>query len=173
MGGDLPVKTDVEVTSEDLRTKHLILFGDPGSNRWIRDVLSGLPLGWSPTVLTLGGATYPAESHVPRLICPNPLPGAENRYVAINSGHTFGERDFTAPNYMLFPRLGDWAVSKVATDANVGPATAHVPMEEPVRAGFFGEDWKTPWTQPAVPTASPTGSRATRLPGAVSSVSYP
>ena len=173
LGGDLPMKTDVEVTAEDLRTKNLILFGDPGSNRWIRDVLSGLPLGWSPTALTLGGATYPAESHVPRLICPNPLPGAENRYVVINSGHTFGERDFTAPNYMLFPRLGDWAVSKVATDANVGPATAHVPMEEPVRAGFFGEDWKTPWTQPAVPTASPTGSRATRLPGAVSSVSYP
>src|SRR5262249_24912568 len=33
--GELPVKDDTEVTPDDIATKHLILFGDPGSNSLI------------------------------------------------------------------------------------------------------------------------------------------
>ena len=33
--GELPVKDDTDVTEEDVRRCNLILFGDPGSNRWI------------------------------------------------------------------------------------------------------------------------------------------
>jgi hypothetical protein len=40
MRGDLPVKNDTEVTEADVRDKHLILFGDPGSNSWIAKALS-------------------------------------------------------------------------------------------------------------------------------------
>jgi len=148
MGGDLPVKADVDVTEEDVRTKNLILFGDPGSNPWIRRALPGLPLTWNQTAVRLGGTTYPAESHVPRLICTSPLPGAEGRYVVINSGHTFGEREFTSPNYMLFPRLGDWAVMKVTPESKELPSASNEGGEEPLRAGFFGEDWRTPMVQP-------------------------
>ena len=32
---ELPVKNDSDVTDEDIATKHLILFGDPGSNTLI------------------------------------------------------------------------------------------------------------------------------------------
>ncbi|MBP8257593.1 MAG: hypothetical protein KAX37_09730 [Opitutaceae bacterium] len=151
MGGDLPVKADVDVSEEDVRTKNLILFGDPGSNLWIRRALPGLPLTWNQTAVMLGGTTYPADSHVPRLICASPLPGAEGRYVVINSGHTFGEREFTSPNYMLFPRLGDWAVMKVAPQSNEMPSASNERSEEPLRAGFFGEDWITPMVQPNAP----------------------
>ena len=33
--GELPVKDDTAVTDDDVRRCNLILFGDPGSNRWI------------------------------------------------------------------------------------------------------------------------------------------
>ena len=34
MRGDLPLKDDTAITDADVRTKNLILFGDPGSNLW-------------------------------------------------------------------------------------------------------------------------------------------
>ncbi|HLY74681.1 MAG TPA: prolyl oligopeptidase family serine peptidase, partial [Planctomycetota bacterium] len=42
--GELPVKDDARVTEDDVRKHHLILFGDPGSNRWIAQALPNLPL---------------------------------------------------------------------------------------------------------------------------------
>src|SRR5262249_53453443 len=45
--GELPVKSDTEVTDEDIRTRNLILFGDPGSNRWIAKAIPHLPLAWT------------------------------------------------------------------------------------------------------------------------------
>ena len=33
--------------------------------------------------------------------------------IVINSGHTFHEQEFAAFNYLLFPRLGDWAMMKI------------------------------------------------------------
>ena len=42
--GDLPIKDDTEVTEEDVKRCNLILFGDPGSNRWISKVLPTLPI---------------------------------------------------------------------------------------------------------------------------------
>ena len=44
--GELPVKDDTDVTEDDVRNKP-ILFGDPGSNVWIRQVLPKLPVAWS------------------------------------------------------------------------------------------------------------------------------
>src|SRR6202035_2452710 len=45
--GELPVKDDAAVTAAALRRCTLILFGAPGSNRWIGKVLPGLPLRWN------------------------------------------------------------------------------------------------------------------------------
>jgi hypothetical protein len=140
--GDLPVKNDTDVTEADLKQRHLLLFGDPGSNRWIRKALSGLPLRWTRAELRMNGARYPASSHAPVLIHPNPLPGAEGRYLVLNSGHTFREKELALLNYLLFPRLGDWAVMKVS--APTPSPTAEVPPEEPVQAGFFDERWSFP-----------------------------
>ena len=53
----------------------------------------------------------PAADHALVLIQPNPL--AAGRYVVLNSGHTFHEKELATLNYLLFPRLGDWAVVKV------------------------------------------------------------
>ncbi len=87
--GDLRIKDDVEVTDEDIEQNHLILFGDPGSNRLIARVLPALPLTWTATEVKLDG-TFPAADHAPVLIQPNPL--NRLRYVVINSRpHLRGE----------------------------------------------------------------------------------
>jgi pimeloyl-ACP methyl ester carboxylesterase len=135
--GDLPVKDDTEVTDADVRGRNLILFGDPGGNAWVRKVLPHLPLRWTKDELVVGGKRYAAAEHAPVLIQPNPLPGAEGRYVVLNSGHTFHEKELASLNYLLFPRLGDWAVLKVG---------GRVPEEEVVRAGYCDEQWRIPAT---------------------------
>ena len=78
------------------------------------------------------------------LIQPNPL--APGRYVVLNSGHTFHEKELASLNYLLFPRLGDWAVLKVAGKV---PAQPSEPLEdEVVQAGFFDEHWRVPGGAP-------------------------
>jgi hypothetical protein len=144
MRGDLPVKNDIEVTEADVRGKNLILFGDPGSNHWIRKALPKLPVTWSRREVRMGAESYSANDHAPVLICASPLSGAGDRYLVVNSGHTFHESEFAALNYLLFPRLGDWAVIRVLPGAEKWqPASAGFP-EEVMRAGFFDERWKKP-----------------------------
>ena len=141
MGGPLPVKDDTAVTAEDLRTKHLILFGDPASNSWIARALPQLPVKWSREEVRFGLETYSAADHAPVLISPNPLPGASGRYLVINSGHTFHEAEFLSPNFVLFPRLGDWAVIKAGGDAAGWTPSAVFP-ETVAEAGLFDEQWQ-------------------------------
>ncbi|MBI5756961.1 MAG: prolyl oligopeptidase family serine peptidase, partial [Planctomycetales bacterium] len=138
--GELPVKDDSAVTDEDVRTRNLILFGDPGSNTWIAKVLPHLPLTWSKENLRLAGEDFSAADHVPALIAANPLPGAASRYVVLNSGHTFREAELAKLNYLLFPRWGDWAVLQI--DPSRLPTA---PVDEKiVRAGYFDEQWQLP-----------------------------
>ena len=73
---------------------------------------------------------YAAADHAPVLIQPNPL--AEGRYVVLNSGHTFHEKELASLNYLLFPRLGDWAVLKVGGKVPDDPSE---PLDEERRAG--------------------------------------
>lgn len=141
MRGDVPVKNDTEVTEADVRTKHLILFGDPGSNPWIAKALPKLPLTWTRDTVKLGADSHAAKDHAPVLISASPFNGAGDHYLVINSGHTFHEKEFAAFNYLLFPRLGDWAVMRVGTNAAAWKPGAEFP-EEALRAGYFNEHWK-------------------------------
>ncbi|WP_406695935.1 hypothetical protein V5E97_33565 [Singulisphaera sp. Ch08] len=68
------------------------------------------------------------------LIHPNPL--APNRYVVLNSGHTFHEQELSTLNYLLFPRLGDWAIVKLAEKSS------GLGNEEVIQAGLFDERWQ-------------------------------
>jgi hypothetical protein len=144
--GDLPVKDDTDVTEADVRGRNLILFGDPGSNAWVRKVLPDLPIRWTKEELVVGATHYPAADHAPALIQPNPVPGAEGRYVVLNSGHTFHEKELASLNYLLFPRLGDWAVLRVSGQA---PANPSEPLgEEVVRADYWDEGWRVKEPEP-------------------------
>ncbi|WP_435009553.1 prolyl oligopeptidase family serine peptidase [Tundrisphaera lichenicola] len=131
--GDLPIKDDTEVTEEDARRFHLILFGDPGSNSWMARLLPLLPIRWTREECAIGELKVPAAGHALMLIQPNPL--AEDRYVVLNSGHSFHEKELGTLNYLLFPRLGDWAVVKLPDDPS-RLDDSHV-----IGGGFFDEQW--------------------------------
>jgi hypothetical protein len=134
MRGELVVRKDTELTDSERRARALILFGDPGSNKLIAEVLPNLPLRWTATELEFGGKTYDPATHLPVMIQGARLyPGS---YVVLNSGHTFHEADFKGTNALLYPRLGDYAVVKPTPTAK-DPAAFEV-----VTAGLFGEDWK-------------------------------
>lgn len=128
------MKLDAEVDAEDLRSRNLILFGDPGSNAWIAKVLPSLPVDWSRETVRFGGVTYDAREHLVAMIHPNPLDETHSHYVVLNSGHTFRETELAKLNYLLFPRWGDWAVLKI-------DAAQESPHESVVRAGYFNERW--------------------------------
>lgn len=136
MRGTLIVKKDTEVTPDEKRSKNLILFGDPGSNRLIADVLPQLPITWTDKSLIYGDSKYDSATHLPMLIQRGPF--ASNRYVVLNSGHTFRDADFKGTNALLYPRLGDYAVVK-PTLTDKDPAAFEV-----ITAGLFDEDWKFP-----------------------------
>ena len=142
MRGDLPVRNDTDVTEADVRDKHLILFGDPGSNSWIARALPDLPVNWTPDDVSIHEDVYPAKDHAPVFICASPL--AANRYLVINSGHTFHEKEFAAFNYLLFPRLGDWAMIKISPGSDQWQPTSPAFPEEVMRAGYFDETWRLP-----------------------------
>jgi pimeloyl-ACP methyl ester carboxylesterase len=140
--GDLPVKDDTAVTPEDCRRCNLILFGDPGSNSWIRKALPSMPLRWTRESVVIGTAQYNASDTAPAVICPSPFPvkGLAPRYVVLNSGHTFHEAELNRLNYLLFPRLGDWAVFTVGAGQPTDPSAEL--KETIVKSGFLDEDWK-------------------------------
>jgi dienelactone hydrolase len=139
--GYLPVKNDTEVTSDDLRHSNLILFGDPGSNLWIAKVLPHFPIKWTRDTLQLGMETHSAADHAVELIYPSPLPEANDHYVVLNSGHTYHDAELRS-SYMVFPRLGDWAIMKVGHNSSTTPAASVV--ETVVNSGFFDEAWTAP-----------------------------
>jgi hypothetical protein len=68
------------------------------------------------------------------LIHPNPL--ASDRYVVIDSGHTFHAREFEGTNALLYPRLGDYAILKTSRSEK-DPLAVEV-----VTAGLFDDFWK-------------------------------
>jgi hypothetical protein len=136
--GEVPIRDAAAVTAADYRRANLVLFGDPGSNPVLARILPKLPLRWTRQGICIGGQTFESD-RVPVLIYPNPL--NPKRYVVLNSGHTFAEKDLIASNAYLFPRLGDWAVLKPSrTGAEV------------LAAGFFDERWR--WYRSVIRDAS-------------------
>ncbi|HEV3116184.1 MAG TPA: hypothetical protein VGY58_03975 [Gemmataceae bacterium] len=134
MRGHLPVKDDTAISDEDLEVKNLILFGDPASNTLIAQALDSLPMKWTKEQIELGGKVYAAGEHVPVMIYPSPF--SANRYIVLNSGHTFHAADFQGTNALLYPRLGDYAVLKLKATEN-DPLAADI-----ATAGIFDEFWR-------------------------------
>ena len=133
MRASVPVVTDSNVTDEDIVGHHLVLFGDPSSNLLIQKVLPQLPVEWNADQIKIGDRVFDAKTHGLSMIYPNPL--NPWKYVVINSGHTFHEKDFRNSNSWLFPRLGDIAVQKFTKNADGGYD------EEIVWATNFNAGW--------------------------------
>ncbi len=134
--GELPVKYDDEVTPADLAGHNLILFGDPGSNCLLEQAMPGLPFRWTKDKVTWNGKDFAAGETVPALIYPSPF--AVDRYVVVNSGHTFHAADFKGTNALLYPRLGDYALLHL-----MKPGEKNDPLAVEVQeAGLFDDFWR-------------------------------
>ena len=123
------IKDDKDVTTNDMARYHVVLFGDPGSNKVMARLLGKLPLQWTRENLTLNGQKYSANENFPAMIYPNPeMPG---KYVVLNTGLTIPDREYNGDYGM--PQWGDYAVVKVNNNADV---------PDLVTAGLFDEHWK-------------------------------
>jgi len=129
--GHIRMKDYKDVTAADFAKYHVVLFGDPGSNRWIARLNGKLPLRWTRETVALGSQTFRGAESVPALIYPSPL--SPDRYVVINSGLTAAWADWAGD--FPTPRYGDFAIFKVKAGSD-DPEAAY--------AGLFDESWKLP-----------------------------
>jgi poly(3-hydroxybutyrate) depolymerase len=130
--GEAQVREDKDVTDADIAASNLVLWGDPGSNRILARIADRLPVKWTAEGIVAGANRYPADTHAPILIYPNPL--NPKKYVVINSGFTFREFDYLN-NARQTPKLPDYAIVDTTT-----PPGPRYPGRI-VQAGFFNEDW--------------------------------
>lgn len=127
--GEPIVKRDHEVTAEDARSSHLVLFGDPKSNIYIQRIVQKLPFRWNESGIHTRTASFPGDRYCPQFIYPNPEnPG---KYVVINSSFTF-DQTISSSNADQTPKLPDYVIRRFEPD---GSTTIS-------KAGFFDESWK-------------------------------
>ena len=134
MRGDIRIVDDSEVDDEMMATSHLILFGDPDSNAVLKKIVGNLPLDWTNDRIRIGDREWTSADHGLSLIYPNPL--HPSKYVVVNSGHTFHDKEFRSTNANLFPRLGDIGVQKFSSTTSGGYD------EQTVWADNFNARWK-------------------------------
>ena len=131
--GEARVKDDSAINDADIASSNLILWGDPESNAVLKKIADKLPIRWEGDRVVAGPKSFPADTHAPILIFPNPL--NPSRYVVLNSGFTFRDYDYLN-NARQVPKLPDWAIVDVTT-----PPDARKPGKV-VAADFFGEAWE-------------------------------
>ena len=131
--GDARVKTDAEVTDEDIANHNLVLWGDPQSNAVLKRIAAKLPIHWEKDAIMIGDQSFDSSDHAVVMIYPNPL--NPDRYVVLNSGFTYREYDYLN-NARQTPKLPDWAVVDLKE-----PVSTRWPGGIPA-AGFFGEKWE-------------------------------
>lgn len=125
--GEVRTTADTALTDADIAGNHLVLFGDPGSNRVLARIADRLPITWTRESIVIGGKAYSAAEHVPVFIYPNPL--NPQRYIIVNAGLSAQGRGAQT--------FADFAILKAgATDATAIPQV--------VAGGTFDENWKVP-----------------------------
>jgi hypothetical protein len=69
----VPVKSDRDVSEDDLRSHHLLLVGRPDSNRIVERFRAGLPVGFGPRSFTARHQSYAHALSAVLAAAPNPL----------------------------------------------------------------------------------------------------
>ena len=137
MRGDAIVRKASEVTEQDIKDCHLVVWGTPNTNSLLKKILVSKSLSdvvtWNDKVLKVGEQEGPVGSSVPVFCYPNPL--NPDRYLVLNSGLTFREaHDRT--NSLQNPKLPDWAILDITQPPSVESAG------KVIAADFFDSQWK-------------------------------
>ena len=125
--GDPIVRTEEQLSADDVASSHLIFWGDPDSSKLLARMAKQLPVTWSGDTFRMAGKSFGRDKFLPVLIYPNPL--NPRRYLVLNTGFTFCEYGRSS-NALQVPKLPDYAVLETGNPNNV-------PL-----AGFFDEEWK-------------------------------
>ncbi len=137
--GEARVKKDTEITNEDIADSHLILWGDPKSNKIMGKIMDRLPIRWTEEAIACGdyrvSTGKDGSPAVLLLVYPNPL--NPQKYVVFNSGFTFREYDYLN-NARQVPKLPDFAIVDIGQ-----PANSRYPGKIRI-ADFFDESWQLP-----------------------------
>ncbi len=137
MRGDAIVRKSGEVTEQDIKDCHLVVWGTPNTSSFMRKLLAHNSfsdiLTWNEKGVKIGGQEGLVGNSVPVLCYPNPL--NPSRYIILNSGLTFREvHDKT--NSLQNPKLPDWAILDI-TQPPSGESAGNV-----IAADFFDSQWK-------------------------------
>ena len=133
MRGDAIVKSDSEITANDIAESNLVLWGDAQANQVLARIADKLPILWTAKDVIVGELKFDAAHHAPVAIYPNPL--NPEKYVVLNSSFTYREYDYLN-NARQVPKLPDWAIIDVRT-----PPNSRFPGKI-AAADFFGERWE-------------------------------
>lgn len=133
MRGDAIVKSDTEITDQDIASSNLVLWGDAQSNKVLAKIVDKLPIRWTDSSVIAGDQAFDGVNHALIAIYPNPL--NPKKYIVLNSSFTYREYDYLN-NARQTPKLPDWVIVDVRT-----PANSRLPGKI-VAADFFDERWK-------------------------------
>jgi dienelactone hydrolase len=130
--GVVRIKNDTDVTDDNMKSSHVVLWGDPKSNHLLGKIADQLPIKWSAEQVQVGDKSFDASNHAAIAIYPNPL--SPSKYVVLNSGFTFRDYDYSN-NARQTPKLPDWVILDLSV-----PADSRWPGKI-VAADFFDEQW--------------------------------
>ncbi len=142
-----PVKSDLQVSAADRQRYHLVLYGNPRSNRELARVAERLPIRFDERGFSVGERRYDAPDQGVAFVAPNP--DAPGRYVAVYAGNTWVGTLVShhlpryLPDYLVFDR------------GIAGQRDLRILQGRPVlEGGFFDERWRVP----AAPTLDAAGA---------------
>ena len=140
----IPVLADTALDPGQMRTHHLILVGNPRSNRVLAGMADQLPVQWSSDAVTIGGSRFVGPGVGVSFIYPNPK--APDRYVVVHGG--VGRR-----GTWLSAWLPRWLPDFVVYDEGIAVQRGGrlLDRRRPLAGGNFDRQW-----QLRPPVAAPT-----------------
>ncbi|HIA02371.1 MAG TPA: hypothetical protein EYN66_10745 [Myxococcales bacterium] len=131
----MPVVPDTAIEYQQLMNKHLVLFGNPKSNKVLAALADQLPVKWEDNALVMGGRRFEGSSINMSFIYPNPL--APHRYILVQAG-------VTGRGTWLSAWLPRWLPDFVVYDNGVSVQRGGRLMDKrkPLWAGYFDRSWR-------------------------------
>ena len=130
--GRVEIKTDSQVTPQDIATYNLVLFGNPAVNSLIGRVNDFLPVKFVGGAIAAGRKIFTGEGTGSVVTFPNPL--NRDRYVVVVGG--LGLKSMETAGRLRLSELPDYAIFNDSSLA--GERTRFA------AAGFFDKYWRLP-----------------------------
>jgi len=132
------LKSDEEVTEQDLQDSNLILYGGPKSNKITAQINDYLPIRFDGEAIVMGDRRYEGPDVGMKVCYPSPF--NPQRYVCVFAGVTW------RATYGINGRFGNWFDWGIFDDRNwfdfgIFDARTQDP-ETWLAVGFFDQDWQ-------------------------------